>query len=144
MLQIFCSSDFLSDKCYLSDIGCLCILVFGWWNILLTAAKSTKKTWDIQLKNPEFVHLFQRFLVEKRVNPDSLPVRFTSILKGGSWVEGLDTTVGLQPGRDISAGIAPKKWPKMKEFVPPWKGELAGGFKYFLFSSLLGEDSHFD
>ena len=28
---------------------------------------------------------------------------------------------------------------------PPFlKTNLGGGFKYFLFSSLLGEDSHFD
>ena len=26
----------------------------------------------------------------------------------------------------------------------PWNGKLGGGFKYFLFSTLFGEDSHFD
>ena len=33
--------------------------------------------------------------------------------------------------------------PKVKPFIPK-RYYLGGGFKYFLFSSLFGEDSHFD
>ena len=28
--------------------------------------------------------------------------------------------------------------------ITPWLGDLGGGFKHFLCSSLFGEDSHFD
>ena len=38
----------------------------------------------------------------------------------------------------------PNSREKMPTLSPQEKQKLGGGFKYFLFSSLLGEDSHFD
>ena len=34
--------------------------------------------------------------------------------------------------------------PRVLECLVLERGELGGGFQYFLFSSLFGEDSHFD
>ena len=61
---------------------------------------------------------------------------FSKLFFLGGWtcfVQALKMGVGNSKFRTIIIGIA-------------WKSNrlLGGGFKYFLFSPLLGEDSHFD